>query len=107
MSRSSERARWSTAPSSEASVRSRRPPLCEAASSPLRPHTDRLEPQLEDITLWSEAVIDARCKRSALAVQPGVTQYLLTSDEAVMAAQAAGDVTVTRAPDADFRCPIT
>jgi hypothetical protein len=37
----------------------------------------------------------------------GVTPYLLTSDEAVFAAQAAGDVTVTRAPDADFRCPVT
>jgi hypothetical protein len=37
----------------------------------------------------------------------GVTPYLLTSDEAVLAAQAAGDVTVTRSPDADFRCPIT
>jgi hypothetical protein len=37
----------------------------------------------------------------------GVTPYLLTSDEAVAAAQAAGDVTVTRAPAADFRCPIT
>src|ERR687885_2512710 len=37
----------------------------------------------------------------------GVTPYLLTSDEAVLAAEAAGDVTVTRAPDADFRCPIT
>lgn len=37
----------------------------------------------------------------------GVTPYLLTSDEAVFAAEAAGDVTVTRAPDADFRCPIT
>jgi hypothetical protein len=37
----------------------------------------------------------------------GVTPYLLTSDEAVLAAQAAGDVTVTRATDADFRCPIT
>jgi hypothetical protein len=37
----------------------------------------------------------------------GVTPYLLTSDEAVVAAQAAGDVTVTRAADADFRCPIT
>jgi len=37
----------------------------------------------------------------------GVTPYLLTSDEAVLAAKAAGDVTVTRAPDADFRCPIT
>ena len=37
----------------------------------------------------------------------GVTPYLLTSDEAVMAAQAAGDVTVTRAAAADFRCPIT
>ena len=37
----------------------------------------------------------------------GVTPYLLTSDEAVLAAEAAGDVTVTRAPDADFRCPVT
>jgi hypothetical protein len=36
----------------------------------------------------------------------GVTPYLLTSDEAVAAAAAAGDVTVTRAPDADFRCPV-
>ena len=36
-----------------------------------------------------------------------VTPYLLTSDEAVAAAQAAGDVTVTRAAAADFRCPIT
>ena len=38
---------------------------------------------------------------------PGVTPYLLTSDEDVMAALAAGDVTVTRDPTADFRCPIT
>jgi hypothetical protein len=37
---------------------------------------------------------------------PGVTPYLLTSDEAVFAAQAAGDVTVTRAAGADFRCPV-
>jgi hypothetical protein len=36
----------------------------------------------------------------------GVTPYLLTSDEAVIAAKAAGDVTVTRAGDADFRCPV-
>ena len=36
----------------------------------------------------------------------GVTAYLLTSDEAVFAAEAAGDVTVTRVPDADFRCPV-
>ena len=37
---------------------------------------------------------------------PGVTPFLLTSDEAVIAAKAAGDVTVTRAGDADFRCPV-
>jgi hypothetical protein len=37
---------------------------------------------------------------------PAVTPYLLTSDEAVIAAKAAGDVTVTRAGDADFRCPV-
>ena len=36
----------------------------------------------------------------------GVEPYLLTSDEAVFAAQAAGDVTVTRNPAADFRCPV-
>jgi len=36
----------------------------------------------------------------------GVTPYLLTSDEAVAAAKAAGDVTVTRASGADFRCPV-
>lgn len=33
--------------------------------------------------------------------------YLLTSDEAVMAARSAGDVTVVRDAAADFRCPIT
>jgi hypothetical protein len=38
--------------------------------------------------------------------RPGVTPYLLTSDEAVRAAAAAGDVTVTRAPEKDFRCPV-
>lgn len=36
----------------------------------------------------------------------GVTPYLLTSDEAVFAAEAAGDVTVTRNTAADFRCPV-
>ncbi len=36
----------------------------------------------------------------------GVTPYLLTSDEAVFAAQAGGDVTVTRDAAADFRCPV-
>jgi len=36
----------------------------------------------------------------------GVDPYLLTSDEAVFAAEAAGDVIVTRNPDADFRCPV-
>src|ERR1051325_6567063 len=36
----------------------------------------------------------------------GVTPYLITSDEAVFAAEAAGDVTVTRAPDMDNRCPV-
>jgi len=37
----------------------------------------------------------------------GETPYLLTSDEAVMAAVQAGDVTVVRAPDLDNRCPVT
>ena len=33
--------------------------------------------------------------------------YLLTSGEAVMAAEARGDVTVVRIPGRDFRCPVT
>lgn len=35
-----------------------------------------------------------------------VAPYLLPSDEAVLAAAAAGDVTITRVPANDFRCPI-
>jgi len=44
---------------------------------------------------------------NAVTFGPGVTPYLLTSDEAVFAAAARGDVTVTRVPDNDFRCPVT
>lgn len=40
------------------------------------------------------------------AVTWNVTPYLLTSDDAVLAAAAAGDVTVTRVPENDFKCPI-
>ncbi len=36
----------------------------------------------------------------------GVTPHLLTSAQAVQTAAAAGDVTVTRVPAADFRCPV-
>ena len=39
------------------------------------------------------------------AVTWNVTPYLLTSETAVLAA-AAGDATVTRVPDNDFKCPI-
>jgi hypothetical protein len=35
-----------------------------------------------------------------------VAPYLMTSDEAVLAAAAAGDVTITRMPGADFVCPV-
>ncbi len=35
-----------------------------------------------------------------------VTPYLLTSAAAVQTAAAAGDVSVTRVPTADFRCPV-
>jgi hypothetical protein len=40
------------------------------------------------------------------AVTFTVAPYLLTSEAAVLAAAAAGDVTITRDPAADFRCPI-
>jgi hypothetical protein len=36
----------------------------------------------------------------------GVSPYLITSDEAVAAAAAAGDVRVTRNAAGDFRCPV-
>ncbi len=35
-----------------------------------------------------------------------VTAYLLTSELAVLTAAAAGDVTVMRVPENDFKCPI-
>ena len=35
-----------------------------------------------------------------------VTPYLLTSEAAVLAAAASGDVTITRIPANDFKCPI-
>jgi hypothetical protein len=40
------------------------------------------------------------------AVTWNVTSYLLTSEDAVLAAAAAGDVTITRVREADFLCPI-
>jgi hypothetical protein len=43
---------------------------------------------------------------STVTFDPGVTPYLLTSDEAVFAAEAAGDVRVSRVVAADFRCPV-
>ena len=36
----------------------------------------------------------------------GVTPYLLTSAQAVLDAESAGDVTITRVAEMDFRCPI-
>jgi len=40
------------------------------------------------------------------AVTWNVAPYLLTSEAAVEAAEAAGDVTVTRVVENDFKCPI-
>jgi hypothetical protein len=40
------------------------------------------------------------------AVTWSVDPYLLTSAGAVLAAAAAGDVTITRVPENDFKCPI-
>jgi hypothetical protein len=41
-----------------------------------------------------------------LAVTWNVTPYLLTSEAAVLAAAAAGHVTITRVAENDFKCPI-
>lgn len=40
------------------------------------------------------------------AVAFNVTPYLLTSEQAVLTAAAAGDVSITRVATNDFRCPI-
>jgi hypothetical protein len=40
------------------------------------------------------------------AVTWNIAPYLLTSESAVLAAAAAGDVTITRVPGNDFKCPI-
>jgi hypothetical protein len=40
------------------------------------------------------------------AVTWNVASYLLTSEAAVLVAENAGDVTITRVPDSDFKCPI-
>ena len=41
-----------------------------------------------------------------VAFDRGTSPYPLTSEAAVLAAEAAGDVTITRRPGRDFRCPI-
>jgi hypothetical protein len=43
---------------------------------------------------------------STVTFNAGVTPYLLTSAEDVMAAEQSGDVTVTRMPSLDNRCPV-
>jgi hypothetical protein len=43
---------------------------------------------------------------SLVTFKSGVTPYLLTSAQAVQNALNAGDVTVTRTPANDFRCPV-
>ena len=42
----------------------------------------------------------------AVTFNSGVTPYLLTSEAAVLATEASGDVTVTRVATNDFLCPI-
>ena len=42
----------------------------------------------------------------AVTFNAGVHAYLLTSEAAVLAAEAASNVTVTRLPENDFKCPI-
>ncbi len=43
----------------------------------------------------------------AVTFNAAVSPYLLTSSQAVQTAAAKGDVTVTRVPTKDFRCPVT
>jgi len=43
---------------------------------------------------------------NVVSFKSGVTPQLLTSAKAVLDAEAAGDVTVVRIADLDFRCPV-
>jgi hypothetical protein len=45
-------------------------------------------------------------KFHAVTFNGGVTPYLLTSEDAIITAEQAGDVTITRIPENDFLCPI-
>ena len=81
-------------------------PLPQGGSDPLFVVTNGVAEQLS-ITTFAPG--DPGYRGGAWAVYKvtfTVTPYLLTSDEAVEAAQARGDVTVIRAPDRDFRCPV-
>ena len=40
------------------------------------------------------------------SVEWNVEPYLLTSEGDVLAAESAGDITITRVPENDFKCPI-
>jgi hypothetical protein len=41
-----------------------------------------------------------------VAFEENVEPYLLTSEGEVFAAEAAGEVTILRRPEMDFKCPI-
>lgn len=45
-------------------------------------------------------------KFHAVSFNGGITPYLLTSEDAILDAEAAGDVTITRITENDFLCPI-
>jgi hypothetical protein len=83
-------------------------PLPHGGIDPLYMVTNGVEDQL-GITAVGPGTGDYHGGRWAIhtvTFNVGVTPYLLTSDEDVEAAEAAGDVTVTRHPELDNRCPI-
>lgn len=89
-------------------VRTFAPParLPHGGIDPLYSFTNGVEGQLS-VTAVAPGDGDYHGGRWALySVTFNVEPYLIISDEGVLAAEATGDVTVTRTPDADIRCPV-
>src|SRR5437868_12146933 len=83
-------------------------PLPHGGTDPLYKFTNGVSEQLSVVTYGpgSPNYNGGAWAINLVTFNSGVTPYLLTSATAVRQAEQAGDVTITRAPDMDNRCPI-
>jgi hypothetical protein len=83
-------------------------PLPHGGIDPLYSFTNGVEDQLSvtAVAPGDGPYHGGRWAVSMVTFNDGVQPYLITSEGAVFAAQAAGDVTIVRTPDADNHCPV-